>query len=180
MSRLSQSSINRQQYIPPHIQQSINQHLQGAMPSNLQGYMNNGTLVPKYAQKAIAKQMDKLPPHLKQYSGAYMEQHVLSPGAASFGSPAAPLQSHPPVPNLRRQDHSNLSGEQLQASFSNNLFAPDNPAPKSSDQVPSGSNNQPLPSYSEPQGSGEQSPYEFIVNPGSPRVKLNMLAGASR
>ena len=68
-----QTSMNQQKYIPPAIAQAINKQVSSNLPVNMQQYMQGG-YVPPQAQKIISKQMEHLPTHLKQYSGAYMAQ----------------------------------------------------------------------------------------------------------
>ncbi|HUD10468.1 MAG TPA: hypothetical protein VMR28_02225 [Candidatus Saccharimonadales bacterium] len=180
MLRLSQSAINRQQYIPPHVQQAISQHLQNTLPGSMKSYMSSGGFVPGRAQKALTKQMEKnLPAHLKQYAGAYMEQNILNP-ATSIAS-SAPLKPRPPIPNLTRLDHSNVSSEQFQATFNgNNLFAPDSPPTDSTTQpheMSAGSLLPPQPASS----AQQQSPYEFITaDAPKPSRSLNILGSSSK
>lgn len=169
-----QSSINRQKYIPPTIQQAINKQVSSKLPVNMQQYMQGG-YVPPQAQKLIAKQMDNLPTHLKQYSGAYMEQTVLRPSmnsqpamAMSAAGATSTVQPHPPV-NLMRQDRSAVvPGEQPQARFMDGLFASDQSA------APAAAGATPSP-------SGPTTNYDFFMNPAAapPPRRFNVLGGQS-
>lgn len=123
-----QSSINRQTYIPPTIAQAINKEVSAKLPVNMQQYLQGG-YVPPQAQKLIAKQMEQLPTHLKQYSGAYIEQATLHPrlNQPAMATSGSAIQPHPPL-NLMRQGRSGVvPGEQPQARLMNGLFASDGP-----------------------------------------------------
>jgi hypothetical protein len=172
MARLSQSSIDRQQHIPPHIQQAMNQHMQGTMPAHLKRYMGEGAYVPSHAQRAINDHMQSsMPAHLKQYAGAYMEQQVLNPNAAP--GTATPPQPQAPVPDRMRLDHSNVAAAQYDAKFNTGLFAPDaQAAPTAPPQQPQ--------AQVQPQSVDPNSPdYGFIVQPPKPPKRGLSLPGFS-
>ncbi len=179
MTRLSQSSIDRQQHIPPHIQQAMNQHMQGTMPAHLKRYMGEGAYVPSHAQRAINDHMQStMPAHLKQYAGAYMEQQVLNPNAAP-GAVTSP-KPQAPVPDRMRLDHSSVATTQYDAKFNNSLFAPDPqaapPAPPRQPQA----QPQPVVSGGETPPADPSSPdYGFIVQPPKPPRRGLSLPGLS-
>lgn len=180
MRGLSQSSINRQQHIPAHIQQAMNQHMK-TMPAHLQRQMGNGIHMSAQTQKAVANHMQKnMPAHLKQYAGAYMEQQVINPrSVAGTGfTPTSTVQPHAPVPDRMRLDHSNVSASQYEARFNTGLFAADQPAsPAIQSEAPGGPPPAPQPQFAQtnqppdPQAGagGPYNPqYGFIMEPPPP------------
>lgn len=146
--------------------------MQGTMPAHLKRYMGEGAYVPSHAQRAINDHMQStMPTHLKQYAGAYMEQQVLNPNAASPGT-VTPTQPQAPAPDRMRLDHSNVAAAQYDAKLNTNLFAPDSQAAP----VPS---QQPQP-QTQPQPVDPNSPdYGFIVQPPKPPRRGLSLPGFS-
>jgi len=79
-------------------------------PNPKQENVNRSTYIPEHVKVQMEKQMQRnLPGHLKQYAGAYMQQHVYDPsmngGASRPMQSGAPPPSYHPVTHLPRESH---------------------------------------------------------------------------
>jgi len=156
----------------------MNHQLQQNLPAHLKQYVGSDrpAYIPPHIEKQLNQQMQKtMPAHLKQYAGAYMEQRVIQPNTTAAHTQT--LASRPPTPDPRRLDHAIPVGEQhnaLWADPSNPTTVP-NPASLSfqgqqtqnDEQAPNGQYDFPPAAPHDP--SANHNPYEFIINPTTPK-----------
>lgn len=147
MSAKPDSLKYRNTHIPVSVQKSVAQHME-RMPGHLKKYQQGGGYIPKHAEKAMSKHMQKsLPGHLKQYADPYIQQHVMWGNSPT--SKASPTSSSP--------SRSTMSN----APNSRQIFS--SSGPKQAVAEPS------IPPYSEQ--DNQQSPpqnsnnYDFIMDP---------------
>lgn len=180
-SNATQSRIDRNSYVPPHIQQAMTQHMQQNMPAHLKKYVGeNAAYVPKHMEAQIAQQMQKnMPSHLKQYAGAYMQQQVMQPNTTRLHGPnAGPRQTvtPPPTPDKLNRSHSieGLGQHTVELDTLPNstpLFQAEQnqQSPEGTQQV-------------QPQSPEHVSPeqaFEFIINPEEPSKNSKLSMGDS-
>ena len=152
----------------------MNQQLAQTLPANLKQYVgDNHGYVPPQAQKQIAGYMEKMPGHLKQYSGAYMQQQVVQP---SFAAPRTTPGNRPPVPDKLRLGHSMPTGEQFNVAWAAQ------PAQQNQAAVAKPSALPPAPPPYDPSLSAPnpQNDYAFIMDPAAaPRRSFLSGSGSS-
>jgi hypothetical protein len=149
--RPAQASRDQHAFIPGSVEQAMTKQMQQSLPAHLKRYASGESgYIPQHVEQQLTQHMQKtLPKHMRQYAGAYVQQNIVTPSIMGTAKPSTPaeLTARPPVPNLARQDHSNVSASQYDAQF-HNLFTPDNA-------------NQP----SQPSQPAPVQPYDFIMNP---------------
>lgn len=145
--------------------------MQQSMPQHLRKYVDgsNSTYVPQHVEKQISQYMEKsMPAHMKQYAGAYMEQRVIRPNTANPHTaalrPQGPRQSSvAPMPDKLKLGHSMSSAQY-------NVGWAENPGQQPAPLTPAAQSYQePQQVPAQPQGTPNQPPYDFIMNPGAPQ-----------
>lgn len=165
MARQDNFARDQHAYIPQAARAAMERQMQRGVPAHLQQYMgpNRPAYVPQRAQAELTNYMQKaMPEHLKQYAGAYVQQSVVTPGLQSNAPQTAASRRAPaPMPDKLRMEHSGAVGtEQHNAQFLN-LFQADAAAGSGQPAV--------LPPGATPPPAGEQSQYDFIMNPQQPK-----------
>jgi hypothetical protein len=168
----------RHTYIPPHVEQAMAKQMQ-SMPAHLQRYVgsNKSGYIPLSAQKAIAQHMEKtMPSHLKQYSGAYVQQHIIQPSSTTNSVQSTPAAPHLPPPDPLRLDHSIAGAGQYTVDPSElptgrTEFQPEQTSDSSeSPEAPYGPN---------PPAPPRSDPYEFITAPATPQKRASLSLGGN-
>ena len=88
----------RHAYIPPQVKLAMDKHVQ-------QNAISHTTA---RTEQAMAKQLEKkLPTHMKQYAGTYVEQNVISDRASMniSGKTTGQPTAYRPVTHLPRENH---------------------------------------------------------------------------
>lgn len=179
-SSSAQTRIDRNSYVPPHIQQAMTQHMQQNMPAHLKKYVGeNAAYVPRHMEAQLAKQMQKnMPAHLKQYAGAYMQQQVMQPNTTRLHGPTVtPGQTIKPTPLPDKLNRSH-SIEGL-AQHTVELDTLPNSAPlfqAEGNQQPE-YNGQQAPQA--PEHVSPEQAFDFIMNPDEPKNNSKFTLGDS-